>query len=240
MPEAVDRLELVADGEHLSFSRSARDEVDELALQRVRVLELVDHHRTEAELLDLEDLGPVAEQVARGELEILEIDDRLAPLRLRIRRRIALEQLLEQIAVARGELLQRSALDPLARVLVLGRPIRVRTKRHEIEEAFSDRPGLREQQRVAGRLALLLGGIGISGEPRGGLVPVGDRVGEALALSELEHEIAACRAQCRVDARQHLAQPACAVGRKQTQSFRVATSAERLQRAVERLAAKHR
>ena len=48
MPEAVDRLELVADEEELGV-RGAQ-QVDELALEAVRVLELVDHDRAEAQL----------------------------------------------------------------------------------------------------------------------------------------------------------------------------------------------
>src|SRR5205085_761428 len=49
--EAVDRLELVADEEELV----ARDQVDQLALQPVRVLELVDADLAEAQLLALAD-----------------------------------------------------------------------------------------------------------------------------------------------------------------------------------------
>ncbi len=52
--EAVDRLELVADEEHV-LRRPAREQVDQLALQRVRVLELVDHDRAETQLLGLAD-----------------------------------------------------------------------------------------------------------------------------------------------------------------------------------------
>src|SRR5206468_3660552 len=47
--EAVDRLELVTDEEELR--RGTAQQVDELALQAVRVLELVDHDRPEAQLL---------------------------------------------------------------------------------------------------------------------------------------------------------------------------------------------
>ena len=53
--EAVDRLELVPDEEelvHAGLSRlDAREQVDELALEPVRVLELVHHERAEAPLL---------------------------------------------------------------------------------------------------------------------------------------------------------------------------------------------
>ena len=49
MPEAVDRLELVADEEALRVG--AGEQVDELALEPVRVLELVHHEDAEAQLL---------------------------------------------------------------------------------------------------------------------------------------------------------------------------------------------
>ena len=117
VPEPVDRLELVADREHLRLVR-VRDEVDELALEPVRVLELVDHDHAEAEANRVAHRLVVAEEVARRELEVLEVDDRLAPLRVRVLRREALEQLLEQIPVGRGELLERRPLDRLPRVLV--------------------------------------------------------------------------------------------------------------------------
>ena len=54
MAEAVDRLELVADEEQL-LGRAGTQQVDEIGLEAVRVLELVDHDRAEAELLDLAD-----------------------------------------------------------------------------------------------------------------------------------------------------------------------------------------
>ena len=54
VPEAVDRLELVADVEDV-LRGAAGQEVDQLALERVRVLELVDHDRAEAQLLGLAD-----------------------------------------------------------------------------------------------------------------------------------------------------------------------------------------
>ena len=98
VPEAVDRLELVTDEEDLG--RGAGEQVDELALEPVRVLELVDHDRGEAELLALADLLVVAEQVARAELEILEVERRLAVLRGRVRVREAAQQLLQELAVA--------------------------------------------------------------------------------------------------------------------------------------------
>ena len=88
-----------------------REQVDQLALEPVRVLELVHQHRAEAPALALADLGLVAEQVARGQLEVLEVERRLARLRRRVRVGEAAQQLLEQAAVARSELVEGGLLD---------------------------------------------------------------------------------------------------------------------------------
>ena len=60
--EAVDRLELVADEEPLRVGPG--QQVDQLALEPVRVLELVDHDRAEAQPLALAQRLVVAQQVA--------------------------------------------------------------------------------------------------------------------------------------------------------------------------------
>ena len=78
VPEAVDRLELVADEEDLGVLLG--EQVDQLALQPVRVLELVDHDRAEPKLLACTNAAVVAEEVARSELEVFEIERRLAIL----------------------------------------------------------------------------------------------------------------------------------------------------------------
>ena len=49
MAEAIDRLELVADREDFG-EIVVRDEIDELALEAIRVLELVDHDHPEPKL----------------------------------------------------------------------------------------------------------------------------------------------------------------------------------------------
>ena len=82
VPEAVDRLELVADEEPLGALTG--EQVDQLALEPVRVLELVDHDRAEAQLLALAQVVVVAEQVAGAKLQILEVERRLAVLRRRV------------------------------------------------------------------------------------------------------------------------------------------------------------
>src|SRR3954452_19013564 len=106
MTEAVNRLELIADEEQL-LRRAGAEQVDEVGLEAVRVLELVDHDRAEAELLDLPDGVVLAQQLAGTKLQILEVERRLAILGLRVGGGEAGEQLLEQLAVAGGQLLER-------------------------------------------------------------------------------------------------------------------------------------
>ena len=119
VPEAVDRLELVADEEDLGVLLG--EQVDQLALQPVRVLELVDHDRAEAPALALADLGVLAQELARQQLEILEVERRLAVLRLAVGAVVGEQQLLQLLAVAGGERLERGLLDRGARLLELGR-----------------------------------------------------------------------------------------------------------------------
>ena len=109
VPEAVDRLELVADEEPLGVG--AGEEIHELALEPVGVLELVDHDRAEAQLLALPQRLVLPQQVARAELEILEVERRLAILGGRVRLGEAEQELLEQLAVAQRELVERCLLD---------------------------------------------------------------------------------------------------------------------------------
>ena len=163
MPEPVDRLELVADGEHLGEIRM-RDEVDQLALEPVRVLELVDHDHAEPEPGRLANVLVVAEQVAGGELEILEVDDRLASLRSRVLRAEALEKLLQEIAIVGRELLEREPARlpcaparttrharPCTRTPRDRRAARAAIRRRSDEEDFARVPALRRRRRLVGR-----------------------------------------------------------------------------------------
>jgi hypothetical protein len=115
VPEAVDRLELVPDHEQVAFP-SVAEEVEQLGLQPVRVLELVDHDRGEALPLALADLRVVAEQVARLELEVLEVERRLSALGLRVRGGERRQELLEQGPVARRKILERRRDSGVARL----------------------------------------------------------------------------------------------------------------------------
>jgi hypothetical protein len=87
VPEAVDRLELVADREQVVPFQVLED----LQLHRVRVLELVDHDQAEPLSPALARLG-VLEQVASAQLEILEVDRRALLLGLLERAPVAVQQ----------------------------------------------------------------------------------------------------------------------------------------------------
>ena len=97
--EAVDRLELVAHDEQIA-AVVGRQKVEQLGLQAVRVLELVHHDRAEPLPLPLANGLVVTQEVARAELEILEVEGRLAVLRVCVRERERREQLLEELAVS--------------------------------------------------------------------------------------------------------------------------------------------
>ena len=135
--EAVDRLELVADEEDILGIRPAAQQVDEVALQPVRVLELVDHDRAEAQLLGLAHLLVVPQQVAREQLEVLEVERGLALLRGRVLGREQVEQLLQELAVARGELVERRLLEPVARVAERGGAVAGRRQVREVEQLLA-------------------------------------------------------------------------------------------------------
>src|SRR6266550_5699219 len=102
MAEAVDRLELVTDEEALVIPRPAREQIDQLALQSVRVLELVDHDRPEAQLLSFSNRLVVTQEIARAQLQVLEVECRLAVLPLLVRRGEPGKQFLQKITVCCG------------------------------------------------------------------------------------------------------------------------------------------
>ena len=94
--EAVDRLVLVADAEHVV----APELLEQLVLQRVRVLELVHEHVLEAlRVLDPQALV-IGEQVAGEQLEVLEVDRRAGALAGLVALAVQLEQLAQHRVVA--------------------------------------------------------------------------------------------------------------------------------------------
>ena len=239
MAEPVDRLELVADREDLR-QLGMRDQVDQLALEEVRVLELVDHHELEPQPHCVSDRLVVAEQIPGRQLEIFEVDGGLSSLGGGILAGEAHEQLLEEIPVGCSELLQRSELEAFPRLFV-GRCTRAPTlQRGEIDHSLGQDAWNREPhslRRVA-TLCLrrsLVGRerLGLDAKSRHGMV-------EARTLTELQHEITPCRAQRLVDACEHAPKTARSVRREKPQPVGLAGRAEPLERALEGLSAQHR
>ena len=238
MPEAVDRLELVADVEQLGVRRA--QQVDELALEPVRVLELVDHDRAEAPVLAFANLRVVSQQVARVQLEVLEVERRLACLRAGVRGREALEELLQQCPVARRRLVERSLRDGAPRLLVGGRPLAGGAEPGELHQPVGARVPLEQREQLLGVRALVVARRRVAGEAPGRLAQLLDALGELRAPADVEIELAAGGAKRLVDAREHPAKPVRAVGREQAQPIGRAVGAELAERLLERLAAEHR
>ena len=217
VPEAVDRLELVADEEDLGVL--VREQVDELALEPVRVLELVDHDRAEAPALALADLGVVAQQLPGEQLQVLEVERRLAVLGLAVGAVVGEQELLQLLAVAGGERLERGLLDRRARLVELGR-----AEIGEIQQLLGPLRRVEVAQRriVAGR-----------GDPQ-----LLEPLLEPRLLGHFDPQLEPGRAQRLVHAGQHPPQPAAAVRGEQPQP-RLVVAAELLERRAERLAAEH-
>ena len=233
--ERVDRLELVADEEDVLLG-PAGEEVDQLALKRVRILELVDHDRAEAQLLRFADAGVVREQVAREQLQVLEVERRLALLAGRVLHREKPEQLLEQLTLARGDHRERGLLELLAGLLVARRPRPARAEGLQLDEPLR----LVGEVEGAARGGLLV--LGRAGVVEQALRCLAQRLerGREIGLGQrLEHERASRRAQALVDRDQVAAQLAAAGRREQAQPVGGARGEELLERAFERLAAQH-
>ena len=190
VPEAVDRLELVADGEDLG-RLGVRSELDQLALEAVRVLELVDHDEPEPQPDGVANGLVVAKQVARRELEVLEVDRRLPPFRGCIGAGEALEQLLQEVAVAGCELLEGRALERLPGELVGGRPDTPAMEARQVDEALGQRRDRQEPEGLARRAPLVVRCRAVRCEALRLLAEPRDRVRHARARPELEHEVAA-------------------------------------------------
>ena len=146
-------------------------------------------------------IARVAQEVARDELEVLEVERRLASFAARVRAREAVEQRLEQVAVARGELVERGLLDRLARLLVGGGALAAaRGARERSSSRSGDGSPARSSSTPRGVRALQLRRAGVVGEAARRLAQLLDALRERRPLAELEHELAAGRAQRLVDA----------------------------------------
>ena len=133
------------------------------------------------------------------------------------------EQLLQQVAVGGGELVECGLLDVLARLLVARGPLAAKAELAQVEQPV---------RRFAVERDLLA-------EAAGRLVKLVDTLLQAAAFAELEHQLAAGRTERLVDAGEHAAEPVGAVDGEQAQTRRVVAGAELRQRSLERLAAQH-
>ena len=160
----------------------------------------------------------LAEQVARAELQVLEVERRLAVLGRRVRVREAEQELLQQLAVAQRELVERRLLDRLARLLVASPPARRgRAARSGRAAAPAAAAPARARAPAPRRRALRRSRRASSARQRAASASSVEPLVEAGPLAELEHELAAGRAQRLVDGRQHPPQAGGAVGREQPQ-----------------------
>ena len=200
------------------------EQVDQLALEPVRVLELVDHDRAEPQPLPLAQALVVAQQVAGVQLEVLEVERRLAVLRRRVLGREAVQELLQQVAILQRQLVERRLLDRLPRLLVARSPLAARPEAAEVEQALGQGLRLRERHSLRRRRPRRVGRVRIGRESArdlGQLVELSLEVGP---LAQLEVELPARGAKGLVHGRQHPPQAAGAVGRQQLQPFGILTT----------------
>ena len=237
--ESVDRLELVSDEEHFALAGTRSERVDQLALQSVRVLELVDHDRAETQLFALADRRLVPQEVARTQLQVLEVEGRLAVLCLPILRGEAGQQLLEQIAVARRQLVECRLFDCTTCFFVRGAAFSAYAQVVEVEEPIGPRFRFDDGQRFLRSRAIGLAQPAVADEAARRLTGFFEPGGETWSLAELEQELAAGGAQRLEHSDEHPPEICRAVNGEQTQTLRVLVCAERVERGLERFAAQH-
>ena len=124
------------------------EEIHELALEAIRVLELVDHDRAEAELLALPERAVVTEQVARPQLQVLEVERRLAVLGGRVGVREAEQQLLQQLSVLQRELSSAACSTALRASSKLAPRSAAHAQAAQIEQALRQRRRFEQLKRL--------------------------------------------------------------------------------------------
>ena len=159
--------------------------------RRLRVLELVDHDRLEPQRLPLADLRVVAEERPGGELEILEVERRLAALRGRVCIREAVEELLEEIPVPHRELVEGRLLDGDTGLLEAGRSLAASTVSRQVEQVVRPRLPRDGVQERRGASALKLRRRAVVHQTAGGLAQLLEPLVDRRALAELEDQLAA-------------------------------------------------
>ncbi len=176
------------------------------------------------------------EQVAGAELEVLEVERGLAVLRVRVRRREGREQLLQKLAVPRGELLERRRDDRVAR-LARRSPREARAPSARRARGAARAASTRRAASRAAWAASRWSSVALGRRRRGSRPPRGavDALVEAGAGARLEDELSTRRAERRVDLDEHPAEAVGAVGREELPPVGLVRGAERLERGRERL-----
>ena len=221
VPEAVDRLELVAHREDLR-ELGMSYEIDELALQSIRVLELVDHHHPEPELRRLAHGLVIPQEIARGQLEILEVDGRLPALGGRVlgRERSSSSCRRSRSAAASSSSAARSAAFRAGSNDAARAPLAA--KRRQIDRGVSGGDAAATTRSASAALRRCVSVADVSSASSSASARsraiASSRLG---ALAELEHELATRRAQRLEDAGEHSPQAVRAVGREQPQPLGV-------------------
>jgi aryl carrier-like protein len=235
--EAVDGLELVADEEQ--FRLRGPQQVDDLGLQAVRVLELVHEDRAEALLLALAQLRLGPQQVARLELEVLEVERRFACLRLGVPLGEKRQQLLQERAVARRGLVESGLLDRAERLAVGRGSVPASPEAAEAHQPVRPQIASQQLEQLGGRALLRLCRVRVGDERGGSGAQLVHTLSELRPRRHGQVELAPRRAQRLVHARQHPAQPVAPVGGEKLEPLWVVSRAELGECLAERLRPKH-
>src|SRR5262249_8491883 len=159
--------------------------------------------RAEAQLLALADRFVVAEKIAGRELEILEVERRLPSLGRRVRVGEALEEVLQEGPIARSQPVEHRLLHALARLLVARGTLALPAEAAEVEQGVRVADIVETVEERGRVLALVRGRRRVVRETAGGEPELLDPLVERRGLAELEHELAAGRAERLVDPDQH-------------------------------------
>ena len=180
------------------------------------------------------------EERPRAQLQVLEVERRLTILRVAVRLAERSQQLLQELTIARGELLEGDRPDGRASLAEGCGPRAARSPGRKLDQAFrEERRRLEEVEDVVCGVPLQLGRLVVCQECLGLGPEHCQRVVQALARPGLERQLSAGRAERVVHADEHLAQPGRPVGREQLPAIWLVDAAELLQCCVERLALEH-
>ena len=173
------------------------------------------------------------------QLQIFEVESRLACLRLRVGRGEAGEELLKQHAVARRGFVERCALHGVTRLFVGRRALAGGAEAGELHQPVGPTVTLEQCEHLRRVASLELRRRPVVGQSMrrfAQLLDTARKLGQAV---DGEIEIASGRSQRLVNAGEHATQPIGAIGREQAQPIGLLLRAKLGERLLERLAAEH-